>query len=73
MDPEKLSQYLGVPIEKPPPGVAPNFVNPESTASDVYITGAVCIPPMVGFSLIKLVAKLYLGPKAVRADEGEFA
>ncbi|KAK8017152.1 hypothetical protein PG991_008228 [Apiospora marii] len=39
MDPATLSQYLQYPIQAPPPGVTPNFVNPDSTSYQVYATG----------------------------------
>ncbi|RYP77945.1 hypothetical protein DL771_000804 [Monosporascus sp. 5C6A] len=38
MSPETLSQYLDYPIQSPPPGVTPNFVNPDSTAYQVYVS-----------------------------------
>ncbi|KAI3328370.1 hypothetical protein F4824DRAFT_493210 [Ustulina deusta] len=50
LDPETLSQYLNYPIQAPPPGVTPNFVNPDSTAYQVYITSGLCIPLMLGFA-----------------------
>ncbi|EXV05275.1 hypothetical protein X797_002963 [Metarhizium robertsii] len=38
MDTDMLPLDLQYPIETPPPGIAPNFVNPDSNAYQVYIT-----------------------------------
>lgn len=72
MDMETLSQYMDYPIQAPPPGVTPNFVNPESTAYQVYITAGVCVPLMLVFSMTRFISKLYLGGKVILSDESQF-
>ncbi|KAI1633568.1 hypothetical protein F4809DRAFT_622741 [Biscogniauxia mediterranea] len=69
MDPQTLSQYLGYPIQQPPPGVIPNFENPESIAYQIYITASVCIPLMLVFSLIRFLSIIYISRKIVIGDE----
>lgn len=43
------------PLAKPPPGVIPNFVNPESHAYQLTITVAVCL----AFVIIAVSMRLY--------------
>lgn len=69
MDPATLEQYLDYPIQAPPDGVTANFVNPESTAYQVYITAGVCLALMVVFSLTRLLSKIYFGPRKIKIDE----
>lgn len=71
MDAATLSLALSYPIQAPPDGVTPNFVNPESTAYQVYITAGVCVPLMVVFSLMRFLTKIYLGPRTIKIDESE--
>lgn len=71
MDAATLAHYLDYPIQPPPEGVTPNFVNPDSTAYQVYITAGVCSALMVVFFLIRILSKIYFGPRKIRADESE--
>lgn len=73
MDAATLEQYLDYPIQPPPKGVTPNFVNPESTAYQVYITAGVCLVLMMVFSLTRLLSKLYVGPRSIKFDESEYS
>lgn len=60
--------YAGQP---PPEGVAPEVVNPESMASQVYITAGICLTLMVLFSLTRLLSKICFGQRTVKMDESE--
>jgi hypothetical protein len=71
MDPQTLSRYLDYPTQTPPPGVLPNFVNPDSNAYQVYITAGVCIPLMIIFALTRLISKINLGKRLVIIDESK--
>lgn len=51
MDSATLGQYLDYPIQPPPEGMTPNFVNPDSTAYQAYITAGRCLALMVMFFL----------------------
>ena len=72
MDPQALSKLLGYPLAEPPPGVTPNFDNPESIAYQIYITASVCIPLMLIFALFRGVSVIYLGRKVVVGEESQF-
>lgn len=71
MDAATLEQYLDYPIQAPPEGVTPNFVNPESTAYQVYITAGFCLALMAIFSMIRFMSKMYLGPRSIKTDESK--
>lgn len=43
------------PMIPPPPGVTPNFTNPESRAWTVYVTSAVCL----ALTFILFAARMY--------------
>lgn len=68
---DSLAPYLDYPIQAPPAGVTPNFVDPPSIAYIVYITAGICIPLIVIFSAGRLIYKLSSGAKAIRTDEGK--
>lgn len=68
---DSLAPFLDYPIQAPPAGVTPNFVDPSSLAYIVYITAGVCIPLMVVFSLARFVYKVSSGARAINADEGK--
>jgi hypothetical protein len=69
LTPEVLANLLEFPIQAPPPGVTPNFVNPDSSAYQIYITAAVCIVLMLFFTVARLVAKISLRQKFLLGDE----
>ncbi|KAK7917932.1 hypothetical protein PG985_009806 [Apiospora marii] len=69
MDPATLSQYLQYPIQAPPPGVTPNFVNPDSTSYQVYATAAVCTPLMLVFASFRWGCKIFVKQKVILLDE----
>ncbi|KAK7961228.1 hypothetical protein PG988_012442 [Apiospora saccharicola] len=70
MDPATLGQALGYPIQAPPPGVTPNFVNPDSTSYQVYATAAVCTPLMLVFASFRWGCKVLVKQKVILLDEG---
>lgn len=49
----------------------PDYVNPDSIAYQVYITADVCLTLVVAFSLTRLLAKIYFGPRKIKIDESE--
>ncbi|KAK8076768.1 hypothetical protein PG994_004040 [Apiospora phragmitis] len=69
MDPATLSQYLQYPIQAPPPGVTPNFVNPDSTSYQVYAIAGVCTPLMLFFASLRWGCKIFLKQKVILVDE----
>ncbi|KAK8108382.1 hypothetical protein PG984_014183 [Apiospora sp. TS-2023a] len=73
MDPATLGQALGYPIQAPPPGVTPNFVNPDSTLYQVYVTAAVCIPLMLVFASFRWGCKVFVKQKVILVDENGHA
>ncbi|KAI1815750.1 hypothetical protein GGS20DRAFT_311066 [Poronia punctata] len=72
LPPSALSPYLGLPIQTPPPGVTPNFVDPDSTAYQVYITAGICTTLIVVFSLARFLSKFYALYKTHLADDVVF-
>lgn len=68
-DPDTLSLALAYPTQAPPEGVTANFINPDSISYQLYITTGVCISLIVVFALMKLLSKIYVGPKTVGIDE----
>jgi hypothetical protein len=72
LTPETFSQFLAYPTEVPPPGVTPNFINPYSTAYQIYITAGVCIVLILGFSLIRFLSNTRHSPKpTIIRDESQ--
>ncbi|KAK0621944.1 hypothetical protein B0T17DRAFT_509243 [Bombardia bombarda] len=69
IDPGFLAYYLGLPLQTAPPGVTPNFVNPESIDYQIYITVGLCTPLMIIFSLARLTSNIYLKQKTVMSQE----
>ncbi|KAH8705547.1 hypothetical protein BGW36DRAFT_422101 [Talaromyces proteolyticus] len=59
MAPDMLSQLLDHPSQSPPPGVTPNFINPDSIAYQVYITAGVSIPLILAFPLLRVISKIH--------------
>lgn len=52
-----LAKY---PLALPPPGVIPNFVNPESHAYQLIITVAVCLSLVVVAVFMRLYTKQFI-------------
>ena len=55
----------GVPLEKvpglkPPPGVTPNFVNPENYQSSILALQTICLVLATVFTALKIYTKLFL-------------
>lgn len=70
---DSLAPYLSYPIQAPPAGVTPNFIDPPSIDYLVYITAGICVPLMVVFSMMRFIYKVSSGAKAINADEGKYA
>ncbi|KAK3372600.1 hypothetical protein B0H63DRAFT_551337 [Podospora didyma] len=69
LTPETIVQIRDLPVEAPPPGMVSNFVNPDSTAYQMYASASIFIALMVVFSLVRLVAILRLGQKTAVVQE----
>ena len=48
------------PLLPPPPGTAPNFVNPENSAYETYVAAGICLSLMLLFPSARVYAKLKL-------------
>ena len=57
------------PALAPPPGVIPNFINPESQADVFTITSSVFLAMMLSVFLMRMYANLLIKRK-IRADDG---
>lgn len=76
LTPEQQLQYAidtGSPLQTPPAGVVPNFVNGDTTAYQLYITAGVCIPLIAIFSLFRLLSATTFGRKTFLLDESMFS
>lgn len=61
-----------VPALAPPPGVVPNFVNPESLAPLCRIVIALTLPLMVVFLALRMYVRLRIS-RAMGADDSQFS
>ena len=59
---------LNEPLSPPPPGVTPDFVHPESEASEIYIAAGICIPLILIFTAMRFYAKLKIMKGALWND-----
>ena len=55
----------GVPLNQipglqPPPGVVPNFINPESYQSTIIATLTVCLATATLFTILRLYSKVFV-------------
>lgn len=66
------SQLASIPASTPPPGVIPNFVNPESNSYKIHIASAICLPSMLLFVALRLYAKLFLNKQKTFDDGNNF-
>ncbi|KAL6718611.1 hypothetical protein ACLMJK_002845 [Lecanora helva] len=57
-----------VPALAPPPGVRPNFVNPQSQALMVVIASIICFALIIPISLLRFYTNLWI-KKSVKADD----
>lgn len=67
----KIMDLSNVPALAPPPGVVPNFVNPESLAPLCLIVIAFTLPLMVLFLALRLYVRLRIS-SATGADDSQF-
>lgn len=70
LSPEMLPSLLDYPIQPPPAGVTPDFIDPDTISYQVYITAGVYIPLMLGFSVIRFASRLYIRVETYIADDG---
>ena len=58
--PMDASSYANLPLAAPPPGVVPNFNNPQSRAYQLHIGMAVCIGITSVFVLLRIYARAFV-------------
>lgn len=71
ISPQVLANLLDYPIQAPPPGVEPNFVNPNSIAYQVYVTAGVCLPLILVFALMRILSRKHLRKQTIISHESE--
>lgn len=59
---------LLLPALTPPPGVTPNFTNPERQSSGFIVAGAILLAIMVVFLCCRIYTKYYIRHKATWDD-----
>ena len=60
-----------IPALAPPPGVEPNFTNPESQALMVVVTSALCLAFIIPISLLRFYTSVWI-KKSLKADDSEY-
>lgn len=66
MDP--ALNYSDIPSAPPPPGVIPNFVNPETNAAMTTIVISILLPLMLAFVLLRVYACFRISHKWAKSD-----
>jgi len=64
----EFTAYVNVPALTPPPGVNPNFTNPERQTFRFNVSGAVLLGIMVFFLCSRLYTKCFIRRKATWDD-----
>ncbi len=74
MDPSLYGNYdpATIPLAPAPPGVTPNFVNPENRTWQVYVTSAVCLVVTTLFVALRFYTKIFIIKQMTRDDCTEF-
>ena len=54
------SSLSSLPLAPPPPGVTPNFVNPESRTDQIYVISAVWLAFMILMMMVRMYAKFFV-------------
>lgn len=55
-----ISDWEHTPLQAPPQGVVPNFINPENRAHKLHAAVAVCLPVILIFAAMRFYAKIFL-------------
>lgn len=61
-----------IPLLPPPPGVTPNFVNPESRCSVLIIVSTICLALLLLFVTLRLYSRIWIA-RAFGLDDGKDA
>ena len=48
------------PMAAPPPGVIPNFVNPDSRGGETIVTVTICLALMVPFFVMRIYSRAFV-------------
>ena len=59
------------PALPPPPGVTPNFINPQSRALMVIVTSVLCLVLIILISLMRFYTNLWI-KKSLKADDSTY-
>ena len=65
-----MNPLAHLPALAPPPGVTPNFVDPESQASMVTITSITCLALIILISSLRFYTNLWI-KKSLKSDDSE--
>ena len=60
-----------IPALAPPPGVTPNFINPQSQALMVIVTSVLCLAFIIPISLLRFYTNLWI-KKSLKADDSKY-
>lgn len=63
-----LTNLGNLPSAPPPPGVIPNFVNPETRAPILKIVTSIMLPLMMVFVLLRLYSNIWISRKLEKSD-----
>ena len=64
--------YSKIPSAAPPPGVIPNFVNPETNAPMTTIVITILLPLTLLFVSMRVYSNLWVSHKFYKSDCGHF-
>ena len=59
-----------LPALAPPPGITPNFINPESQALMVIVACVVCLVLIMPISLVRFYTNLWI-KRSLKADDSK--
>ncbi len=65
---DRVPDIWDMPAGVPPPGLIPNFTNPETRVSRIDVSAAVCLPLIIIFASFRLYAKAFIVKKRTWDD-----
>jgi len=65
---DRVPDIGDMPAGVPPPGVIPNFTDPETRVSRIDVSAAVCLPLIIIFASFRLYAKAFIVKKRTWDD-----
>lgn len=64
------SDSSNTPVFPPPPGVVPDFLHPQTRATEIVAISAVCLSLMFPIVIMRLYSRLWIA-RSFRGDDGE--